>query len=114
MDDTGFGHLSSFGGLVETPNMDKLAGDGLRYNNFHTTALADNEFQRLASTTNCIYRNALIQRGEFAFIANSQAQEIDVCDLSMGNYRISFEDFQDTQIFRPKMVTCCFAKLAQD
>jgi hypothetical protein len=33
LDDTGFGHLSSFGGLVETPNMDKLAKDGLRYNN---------------------------------------------------------------------------------
>ena len=39
LDDTGFAHLSSFGGLVETPNMDKLAEDGLRYNNFHTTAL---------------------------------------------------------------------------
>ncbi len=39
LDDTGFSHLSSFGGLVETPNMDKLAKDGLRYNNFHTTAL---------------------------------------------------------------------------
>lgn len=39
LDDTGFAHLSSFGGLVETPNMDKLAKDGLRYNNFHTTAL---------------------------------------------------------------------------
>ena len=39
LDDTGFGHLSSFGGLCETPNIDKLAEDGLRYNNFHTTAL---------------------------------------------------------------------------
>ena len=39
LDDTGFSHLSSFGGLVETPNMDNLAKDGLRYNNFHTTAL---------------------------------------------------------------------------
>ena len=39
LDDTGFGHLSSFGGLVETPNIDKIADDGVRYNNFHTTAL---------------------------------------------------------------------------
>jgi arylsulfatase A-like enzyme len=39
LDDTGFGHLSSFGGLSETPNIDKLAADGLRFNNFHTTAL---------------------------------------------------------------------------
>ena len=39
LDDTGFGHLGSFGGLIETPNIDALAANGLRYNNFHTTAL---------------------------------------------------------------------------
>ncbi len=39
IDDTGFGHLSSFGGLIETPNLDALAADGLRYSNMHTTAL---------------------------------------------------------------------------
>jgi arylsulfatase len=39
LDDTGFGHLSSFGGLCETPNIDRLGANGLRYNNFHTTAL---------------------------------------------------------------------------
>jgi len=39
LDDTGYAHLGSFGGLVDTPNMDRLAANGLRYNNFHTTAL---------------------------------------------------------------------------
>ena len=39
LDDTGFGHLSCFGGLVQTPNLDALAANGLRYNNMHTTAL---------------------------------------------------------------------------
>ena len=39
LDDTGFGHLGSFGGLTETPNMDALANEGLRFTNFHTTAL---------------------------------------------------------------------------
>ncbi len=39
LDDTGFAQIGSFGGLVETPNIDKLADGGLRYNNFHTTAL---------------------------------------------------------------------------
>ena len=39
LDDTGFGHLGSFGGLIDTPNIDRLAENGLRYNNFHTTAL---------------------------------------------------------------------------
>jgi arylsulfatase A-like enzyme len=39
LDDTGYGHLGCFGGLTETPHMDRLAANGLRYNNFHTTAL---------------------------------------------------------------------------
>ncbi len=39
LDDTGFGQIGCFGGLTETPNIDKLAANGLRFNNFHTTAL---------------------------------------------------------------------------
>ncbi len=39
LDDTGFAQVGSFGGLVKTPSIDRLAGEGLRYNNFHTTAL---------------------------------------------------------------------------
>jgi arylsulfatase len=39
LDDVGFGWSSTFGGLVETPNITKLADNGLRYTNFHTTAL---------------------------------------------------------------------------
>jgi arylsulfatase len=38
-DDVGFGASSSFGGPISTATMDRLAKDGLRYNNFHTTAL---------------------------------------------------------------------------
>jgi arylsulfatase len=39
LDDVGFAQIGSFGGLVKTPNIDGLAKGGLRYNNFHTTAL---------------------------------------------------------------------------
>lgn len=39
LDDVGYGQLSSFGGLVETPNLERLAANGLRYTNMHTTAL---------------------------------------------------------------------------
>lgn len=39
IDDAGFGQFSTFGGGVPSPTMDKLAGDGLRFNRFHTTAL---------------------------------------------------------------------------
>jgi arylsulfatase len=39
LDDVGFGQASTFGGLIPTPNLDKLASEGLRYNRFHTTAI---------------------------------------------------------------------------
>src|SRR5438876_1794140 len=39
LDDTGFGHLGCYGSPINTPHIDALAGDGLRYNNMHTTAL---------------------------------------------------------------------------
>jgi arylsulfatase A-like enzyme len=38
-DDVGFGASSTFGGPIPTPTFDKLAKSGLRYNQFHTTAL---------------------------------------------------------------------------
>jgi arylsulfatase len=39
LDDVGFAQVGSFGALINTPNIDRLAENGLRYNNFHTTAL---------------------------------------------------------------------------
>ena len=39
LDDVGFGASSPFGGVISTPNLDKLANNGLRYNRFHTTAV---------------------------------------------------------------------------
>ena len=39
LDDTGFGQIGCFGGPINTPNMDSLAENGLRYTNMHTTAL---------------------------------------------------------------------------
>jgi len=39
IDDIGFGGPSTFGGPIRTPTFDQLAQSGLRFNNFHTTAL---------------------------------------------------------------------------
>ena len=39
LDDVGFGAPGTFGGPIPTPALDKVAADGLRYNQFHTTAL---------------------------------------------------------------------------
>lgn len=39
LDDTGYGLPSAYGGLVHTPTAERLAAEGLRYCQFHTTAL---------------------------------------------------------------------------
>jgi arylsulfatase len=38
-DDQGFGAPSTFGGVIPTPTMDRIANNGLRYTNFHSTSL---------------------------------------------------------------------------
>ena len=35
LDDSGFGHLGCYGSAIDTPNIDRLAAGGIRYNNFH-------------------------------------------------------------------------------
>jgi arylsulfatase len=39
IDDAGFAHLGAFGGVIDTPNLDRLAATGLAYTNFHATPL---------------------------------------------------------------------------
>ena len=39
LDDVGFAASSAFGGPCATPTAERLAGNGLKYNRFHTTAL---------------------------------------------------------------------------
>jgi arylsulfatase len=39
LDDVGYGALSCYGGLIDTPNIDRIAAAGLRFTQWHTTAL---------------------------------------------------------------------------
>ncbi len=39
LDDVGYSAMEPFGGLIETPNINRIAERGLSYTNFHTTAL---------------------------------------------------------------------------
>jgi arylsulfatase A-like enzyme len=52
IDDVGFGASSAFGGPCETPNFEKLASGGLKYNRFHTTALCSPTRQALLTGRN--------------------------------------------------------------
>ena len=52
LDDVGFGASSAFGGPCKTPTAERLAGGGLRYNRFHTTALCAPTRQALLTGRN--------------------------------------------------------------
>ena len=39
LDDVGFSAMSCYGGPIETPNIERIAADGIRYTQWHTTAL---------------------------------------------------------------------------
>ncbi|MEZ4609130.1 MAG: sulfatase-like hydrolase/transferase [Caldilineaceae bacterium] len=41
LDDVGYGQMSAFGGLVNTPNLERLAAQGLREHPHHGPLLAD-------------------------------------------------------------------------
>lgn len=52
IDDMGFGQSSAFGGPIRMPTVDRLANEGLRYNEFHTTALCSPTRSALLSGRN--------------------------------------------------------------
>ena len=52
LDDVGFGASSAFGGPCATPNAERLAANGLKYNRFHTTALCSPTRQALLTGRN--------------------------------------------------------------
>lgn len=52
LDDMGFAQLHCYGSSIDTPNIDRLAAEGLRYNNFHTTAVCSATRASLLTGTN--------------------------------------------------------------
>ena len=72
VDDLGFAGTSTFGGTVGTPTFDRLAGAGLYYNNFHTTAVCSPTRAALKSGRNHHVNNmgAIIETGT-AFPGNT-------------------------------------------
>ncbi len=56
-DDVGFGALEPFGGPIETPSMQRIAESGIRYSNFHTTALCSPTRSSLLTGRNATSNN---------------------------------------------------------
>ena len=72
LDDLGFAGTSSFGGPVATPSFERIANEGVRYNNFHTTAVCSPTRAALKSGRNHHVNNmgAIIETGT-AFPGNT-------------------------------------------
>ena len=79
IDDLGFAGTSAFGGPVPTPTFDRIASEGLRYNNFHTTAVCSPTRAALKSGRNHHVNNmgAIIEMGT-AFPGNTGQIPSDV------------------------------------
>ena len=78
IDDAGFGSSSVFGGPCQTPNLQKLAANGLRYTRFHTTSLCSPTRQALLTGRNhhsagmgAITETATSAPGQCSFMPNT-------------------------------------------
>ena len=74
IDDVGFGASSAFGGPCATPNAERLAAGGLKFNRFHTTALCSPTRQALLTGRN----HHSVGMGGITEIATSADETTDV------------------------------------
>jgi hypothetical protein len=67
-DDVGYGAMDVFGGPIATPTMQRIADAGLRYSNFHTTALCSPTRSSVLTGRNATSNNmACITEGSAGF-----------------------------------------------
>ena len=95
IDDMGFGMPSAFGGPIHMPTADRLASEGLRYNQFHTTALCSPTRTALLSGRNHHTNNmGSITETATAFPGNTGQRPDSVAPLAemlrLNGYSTSF------------------------
>ena len=83
LDDMGFGNPSTFGGPIAMPTLDKLASEGLRYNNFNVNALCSPTRVALLTGRNHHTNNAgAVMEIATGFPGNSGARPNSVAPLA--------------------------------
>ncbi len=95
IDDMGFGMSSAFGGPIHMPTVERLANEGLRYNQFHTTALCSPTRTALLSGRNHHTNNmGSITETATAFQGNTGSRPDSVAPLAemlrLNGYSTSF------------------------
>jgi|SRR5450755_3574171 len=63
LDDVGFSAMSCYGGPIETPNIDRIVSAGVRYTQFHTTALCSPTRSCLLTARSAARRSARTSPG---------------------------------------------------
>lgn len=83
IDDIGFGHSSAFGGPINMPTLERLAGQGVRYNRFHTTSLCSPTRMALLTGYNHHSNNAgAIMEVATAFPGNTGIRPQDITPMA--------------------------------
>lgn len=84
IDDMGFGQSRAFGGPIQMPTVEKLAAQGLRYNNFHTTALCSpTRMALLTGRNHHMCNTGSIMETATAFPGNTGSRPESVAPLAM-------------------------------
>jgi len=84
IDDMGFGQSSAFGGSINMPTAERLANNGLKYNQFHTTALSSPTRAALLTGRNHHTNNTgSIMETATAFPGNTGQRPESVAPLAM-------------------------------
>jgi arylsulfatase len=83
IDDIGFGATKTFGGPIDTPTLERLASEGLKFNRFHTTALCSPTRMALLTGRNHHVNNAgAIMELATAFPGNTGSRPLSVTPLA--------------------------------
>jgi arylsulfatase len=88
-DDVGFGASSTFGGPIETPNFQRVADNGLRYNMYHTTALCSPTRAALITGRN----HHSVASGDITEFATGYPGYNSLVPKSAGSNGLGFEHF---------------------
>jgi arylsulfatase A-like enzyme len=83
IDDIGFGASSAFGGPIKMPTLEKMAGNGIKFNRFHTTALCSPTRTALLTGHNHHANNAgAIMELATAFPGNTGNRPLEITPLA--------------------------------
>ena len=98
-DDVGYGAMDVFGGPIETPTMRRIADSGLRYSNFHTTALCSPTRSSLLTGRNATSNNmACITEGVGGLPGVFRADPVREWHDRRGAERARLEHVRDRQV----------------